>query len=99
MLLKSYFSHLIYFLFILIFNLCSNLSFETASSISNKLIGIYIVDLSYILFLLKHLPIFYVNCYILYLGSRNTTVSQNLVSTPSYKHLTLNIIYMLLSFS
>ena len=78
--------------------MCSNLSFDTAS-ISNKLIGIYIVDLSYILFLLKPLPIFYVNCYILYLGSRNTTVSQNLVSTPSYKHLTLNIIYMLLSFS
>ena len=70
----------------------SSLSFDTTSSISNKLIGIYIVDLSDNIFLLKPLPIFYVNYYILYLGSKNTTVSQNLVSTPSYKHFTLNII-------
>ena len=70
----------------------SKLSFDFISSIYNKLIGIYMVDLSCNLFLLKHLPIFYVNCCILYLGSKNITVSHKLVSTPSYKHLTLKII-------
>ena len=49
---------------------------------------------AYIFLFLKHLPIFYVNDYIEYLGSKNTTVSHNLVSIPSYIHLTLNIIYI-----